>query len=163
ELKVGEALVSVLQADGAPTPVERTLIRPPASRTGPLTPQERGVMIATDAIGDKYDALIDRESAEEIILAKGAQAAAAAEAAEAAEAQVKADAIAAKERAKAEAAAAKEAAREAARQAREDAKPSMTEKMVQSAARSAATSVGRQLAGSLGKSLVRGILGSLFK
>jgi DNA helicase HerA-like ATPase len=163
ELKVGEALVSVLQADGAPTPVERTLIRPPASRTGPLTTQERGVMIATDAIGDKYDTLIDRESAEEIILAKGAQAAAAAEAAEAAEAQVKADAIAAKERAKAEAAAAKEAAREAARQAREDAKPSMTEKMVQSAARSAATSVGRQLAGSLGKSLVRGILGSLFK
>ncbi|MEN9392795.1 MAG: hypothetical protein RLZZ104_1138, partial [Pseudomonadota bacterium] len=163
ELKVGEALVSVLQADGAPTPVERTLIRPPASRTGPLTPQERGVMIATDAIGDKYDVLIDRESAEEIILAKGAQAAAAADAAKAAEAQVKADAIAAKERAKAEAAAAKEAAREAARQAREDAKPSMTEKMVQSAARSAATSVGRQLAGSLGKSLVRGILGSLFK
>ena len=41
--------------------------------------------------------------------------------------------------------------------------PSMAEKMVQSAARSAATSVGRQLAGSFGKSLVRGILGSLFK
>jgi hypothetical protein len=39
----------------------------------------------------------------------------------------------------------------------------MAEKMVQSAARSAATSVGRQLAGNLGKSLVRGILGSLFK
>ena len=163
ELKVGEALVSVLQADGAPTPVERTLIKPPASRTGPLTPQERGVMITTDAIGDKYDDLIDRESAEEILLAKGAQAAAAAEAAEAAEEQAKLDAIAAKEKAKAEATAAKEAAREAARQAREAAKPSMAEKMVQSAARSAATSVGRQLAGSFGKSLVRGILGSLFK
>ncbi|HEX8418869.1 MAG TPA: helicase HerA-like domain-containing protein, partial [Sphingomonas sp.] len=35
ELKVGEALVSLLQADGAPTPVERTLIKPPASRVGP--------------------------------------------------------------------------------------------------------------------------------
>ncbi len=159
ELKVGEALVSVLQADGAPTPVERTLIKPPASRTGPLSPQERGVMITTDAVGDKYDALIDRESAEEILQAKGAQAAAAANAAEAAEAQAKADAIAAKEKAKADAVAAKEAAR----QARENAKPSMTEKMVQSAARSAATSVGRQLAGGLGRSLVRGILGSLFK
>ena len=35
-------------------------------------------MIQTDAIGDKYDMLIDRESAEEILAAKGAQAAAAA-------------------------------------------------------------------------------------
>lgn len=163
ELKVGEALVSVLQADGAPTPVERTLIKPPASRTGPLTPQERGVMITTDAVGDKYDDLADRESAEEILLARSQQAAAAAEVAEAAEEQAKLDAITAREKAKADAAAAKEAAREVARQAREDAKPSMAEKMVQSAARSAATSVGRQLAGSLGKSLVRGILGSLFK
>ena len=64
-----------------------------------------------DVVKKILDALIDRESAEEIILAKGAQAAAAAEAAKAAEAQVKADAIAAKERAKAEAAAAKEAVR----------------------------------------------------
>jgi uncharacterized protein len=39
----------------------------------------------------------------------------------------------------------------------------MTDKMIQSAARSAASSVGRQLTGSLGKSLIRGILGSLFK
>ncbi len=163
ELKVGEALVSVLQADGSPTPVERTLIRPPASRTGPLDAKERGVMIATDAIGDKYDKLVDRESAEEILAIKSAQAAAAAAAAEAAEEQAKADALAARERAKAEAIAAREAAREAARQAREDAKPSMAEKMLQSAARSAATSVGRQLAGSLGKSLFRGILGGLFK
>lgn len=163
ELKVGEALVSVLQADGSPTPVERTLIKPPSSRTGPLTPQERGVMITTDAIGDKYDDLVDRESAEEILLAKAGQATAAAEAAEAAEEQAKLDAIAAKEQAKADAAAAKEAARVAAREAREAAKPSMADKMIQSAARSAASSIGRQLSGSLGKSLVRGILGGLFK
>lgn len=163
ELKVGEALVSVLQADGSPTPVERTLIKPPSSRTGPLSPQERGVMITTDAIGDKYDDLVDRESAEEILLAKAGQAAAAAEEAEAAEEQAKLDAIAAKEQAKADAAAAKEAARVAAREAREAAKPSMADKMIQSAARSAASSIGRQLSGSLGKSLVRGILGGLFK
>jgi uncharacterized protein len=163
ELKVGEALVSLLQADGSPTPVERTLIKPPASRTGPLDAKERGVMIATDAIGDKYDDLVDRESAEEILLAKAGQAAAAAEASEAAEEQAKLDAIAAKEQAKAEAAAAREAARVAAREAREAAKPSMADKMIQSAARSAASSIGRQLSGSLGKSLVRGLLGSLFK
>lgn len=159
ELKIGEALVSLLQDDGSPSMVERTLIKAPASRVGPLTSQERGIMISTDAIGSKYDTLIDRESAEEILGAKSQQAqAAAAEAA----AQKEADKLAAqqaKEQAKAEAAAAKEAAR----QAREDAKPSMAEKMVQSAARSAATSIGRQVAGSFGKSLVRGILGGLFK
>ena len=38
ELKVGEALVSLLQPDGAPSPVQRTLIKPPASRVGPLDP-----------------------------------------------------------------------------------------------------------------------------
>jgi uncharacterized protein len=159
ELKVGEALVSVLQADGSPTVVERTLIKPPASRTGPLTAQERGIMITTDAIGDKYDTLIDRESAEEILAAKAGQASAAAAEAQAADEQAKLDAAAAKQQAKLDIAAAKEAAR----LAREDAKPSMADKMLQSAARSAATSVGRQLTGSLGKSLIRGILGGLFK
>jgi DNA helicase HerA-like ATPase len=163
ELKIGEALVSVLQADGSPTPVERTLIKPPASRTGPLTPEERQIMISTDAVGDKYDALVDRESAEEILKARGEQAHAAAAASEAQEEAAKQQAIADKERAKAEALAAKEAAREAARQAREDAKPSFAEKAVNSAVRSAATSVGRQIAGSLGKSLIRGLLGSLLK
>jgi uncharacterized protein len=159
ELKIGEALVSLLQPDGSPSPVERTLIKPPASRVGPLTPQERGVMITTDAIGDKYDTLIDRESAEEILAAKSQQSAAASEAAETQEAAAKQAAVAAKEQAKADAV----AAREAARQAREDAKPGVAEKMVQSAARSMASSVGRQVANQVGRSLLRGILGGLFK
>ncbi|MFN3591195.1 MAG: helicase HerA-like domain-containing protein, partial [Thermaurantiacus sp.] len=47
ELKVGEALVSLLMADGAPTPVERTLIQPPRSRAGPITETERRVMLAS--------------------------------------------------------------------------------------------------------------------
>lgn len=163
ELKIGEALVSLLQPDGSPSIVQRTLIKAPASRVGPLTPQERGIMIQTDAIGDKYDMLIDRESAEEILAAKGAQAAAAADEAKAQAVADKQAAAGAKEKAKADAIAAKEMARQQAAAARDAAKPSMAEKMVQSAARSAATSVGRQLAGSLGKSLIRGILGSLFK
>jgi uncharacterized protein len=166
ELKVGEALVSLLQADGSPTPVERTLIKPPESRVGPITPQERGIMISTDAIGTKYDTLIDRESAEEILQAKSGEAAAAA-----AEAQAENDtAKAAAQQAKLDAQAAKVAAqqqviadREAARQAREDAKPGMADKMIQSAARSVASSVGRQVANSVGKSLIRGLLGGLFR
>jgi uncharacterized protein len=170
ELKIGEALVSLLQPDGSPSMVERTLIKAPASRVGPATPQERGVMISTDAVGAKYDTVIDRESAEEILVAKRGEAAAAAAEAEAKEAADKAAAIAAKEQAKADAIAAREAARiakeqerEAARQAREAAKPSFAEKAVQSAVRSAATSVGRQVAGTFGKQLLRGILGGLFK
>ncbi len=163
ELKIGEALVSLLQPDGSPSMVQRTLIKAPSSRVGPLTPQERGVMIATDAVGDKYDSMIDRESAEEILAAKGAQAAAAAQEAKAQAVADKEAAAAAKEAARAEAVAAKEAARQHAVAAREAAKPSMADKMLQSAARSAANSIGRQVAGSFGKSLVRGILGGLFK
>src|SRR5262249_49563065 len=41
ELGVGEALVSMLDDKGAPTPVARTMIRPPCSRVGPLKPEER--------------------------------------------------------------------------------------------------------------------------
>jgi uncharacterized protein len=159
ELKVGEALVSVLQADGSPTPVERTLIKPPRSRVGPLSPQERGVMITTDAIGDRYDTLIDRESAEEILQAKAGEASAAAAEADAQEDADKAAAVQAKLQAKSDA----EAAKLAARQAKEDAKPSMADKMMQTAARSVASSVGRQVANSVGKSLLRGLLGGLFR
>ncbi|GAA3253052.1 hypothetical protein GCM10020258_10040 [Sphingomonas yabuuchiae] len=61
ELKVGEALVSLLQPDGSPSPVERTLIAPPRSRVGPATPEERKVLIETDAVGAKYDQAIDRD------------------------------------------------------------------------------------------------------
>jgi uncharacterized protein len=177
ELKIGEALVSVLQADGSPTPVERTLVKPPSSRVGPLTPQERGVMITTDAVGDKYDTLIDRESAEEILAAKSGEAAAAAaatkaegDAAKAAAEQAKLEAQTAKAQAQANAIAAKEAARAQAAEAkaaavaaREAAKPTLADKMMRTAATSVASSVGRQVAGTLGSQLLRGLLGGLFK
>ncbi len=170
ELKVGEALVSLLQADGAPSPVERTLIRPPCSRLGPISTEERGVMIQTDAIGDRYDVMIDRESAEELLHAKSAEAQAAAAESAAQEAAAKIAALEAKEEAKARIVAEREAARQAkeneraeAKAAREAAKPGIVEKMATSAARSAASSLGRQLTGQVGRSLIRGLLGGLFK
>jgi DNA helicase HerA-like ATPase len=79
ELHVGEALVSVLDDKGAPTPVARTLVRPPASRVGPLTPPERQTTIDASPLARKYAKAVDRESAYEI-LAKRAQKAAKAEA-----------------------------------------------------------------------------------
>ena len=180
ELKVGEALVSLLLPDGSPSPVERTLIKPPRSRVGPLSPQERAVIIQTDAIGAKYDVLLDRDSADEILGAKRDEAAAAAAAAKAeteaeksAAATARQDALAAKEAARAKMAEERlanqrlrederrqrEVEREEARRAREAAKPSMADKMVQSAGRSIASSVGRQI----GNSLLRGIFGGLIR
>ena len=70
ELGVGEALVSMLQPDGTPEPVQRTLIAPPSSRLGPLTPAERQSALSADGMVGKYDTAIDRESAFEILNAR---------------------------------------------------------------------------------------------
>ncbi|WP_174298048.1 helicase HerA-like domain-containing protein, partial [Sphingomonas bacterium] len=70
QLAVGEALVSLLQPDGSPAPVERVLVKPPASRVGPVKPDERTVLVGTDAIGTKYDTPVDRESAQEMLAAR---------------------------------------------------------------------------------------------
>ncbi|MDX2275185.1 MAG: helicase HerA-like domain-containing protein [Hyphomonadaceae bacterium] len=77
ELAVGEALVSLLDEKGAPTPVARTKIRPPNSQVGPLLLAARQEMIAQSDLRKAYEKEIDRESAHEI-LSKRAQAAAAA-------------------------------------------------------------------------------------
>ena len=67
ELGIGEALVSVLDEKGSPTPVERTLIRPPQSRIGPLKAAERTEVIENSIIGDSYNESLDRNSAHEIL------------------------------------------------------------------------------------------------
>jgi|TARA_R110000782_G_scaffold1725_23_gene7017 uncharacterized protein len=90
ELKVGEALVSLLDRDGAPAPVERALIRPPCSRLGPLTEQERKVMIASSPFAGRYEETIDRESAFEILKVRAEQALEESEAAAATKAETKA-------------------------------------------------------------------------
>ncbi|MFN3744173.1 MAG: helicase HerA-like domain-containing protein [Hyphomicrobiaceae bacterium] len=85
ELKVGEALVSVLHNKGEPSMVQRTMIRPPAGRIGPITPAERQKLIDTSPIQGKYEDLIDRESAHELLQKKAEAAAAEAEKAQQAE------------------------------------------------------------------------------
>lgn len=70
ELGIGEALVSTLGAKGAPSLVQRTLIRPPASRMGAITPQERRETMAFSAMADKYAETIDRKSAYEVLEAR---------------------------------------------------------------------------------------------
>ncbi|MCR5869810.1 MULTISPECIES: DUF853 domain-containing protein [unclassified Sphingomonas] len=191
ELKVGEALVSVLMADGAPSPVQRTLIKPPRGRVGPVTPEERKILIETDLVGAKYDALVDRESAEELLTAKATEASAAAaeakaqDAAEkAALAQAKEEARAAKEAERQRLAAQREADRQsrleeaAKRKAEREAANNPWNRAVKSATQSASTAAGRAVAGEVSKAIfgkksgvgasvvggiVRGILGGLFK
>jgi uncharacterized protein len=70
ELGVGEALISVLDAKGAPTKVERAWVLPPQSRLTPLTPAERDRVIQTSVLFGHYERSVDRESAYEILRAK---------------------------------------------------------------------------------------------
>lgn len=135
QLGTGEALVSVLDEKGAPTPVERILIRPPGSRMGPLTDAEREEILKRSPLKGRYDQLVDRESAYEM-LKKRAEEEARMEAAERAEAEKK----------KAEKAAARKSGRSSNRQ-------SVWEAMAKSVARSVGSTLGRKI--------VRGVLGSL--
>ncbi len=79
-LGVGEALVSVLDERGAPTVVQKTLIRPPVSRLGPITPAERAAIMAQSPVRGLYDEAKDRESAYEMLQGRAARKAEAAEA-----------------------------------------------------------------------------------
>ena len=67
ELGKGEALVSTLEGNGTPTLVQRTLIRPPSGRVGPLTEAERQAIIAASPFARLYGAAVDRRSAFEML------------------------------------------------------------------------------------------------
>lgn len=77
ELKVGEALVSMLENKGEPSIVQRTLIRPPSGRIGPLTDAERKNLIETSPVYGKYEDALDSESAHEVLAKRAAEKAAA--------------------------------------------------------------------------------------
>ncbi|NYT26174.1 DUF853 domain-containing protein [Alcaligenaceae bacterium] len=73
ELGVGEALVSMLDAGGRPSPTERAWVAAPGSRIGPATGAERQQLVAASLMGGKYQQAVDRESAYEILLARAEQ------------------------------------------------------------------------------------------
>jgi len=137
DLGIGEALVSLLDAKGSPTPVQRTLIRPPESQIGPLEDAERTQRLERSPLRSRYDSMIDRESAFEILKARAEQQAA--------------DEASQKAREEAEATARREerGSRGGGRQ-----RQSVGEAMLKSAARSIGSQLGRQI--------IRGIMGSIF-
>ena len=140
EVAVGEALTSMLGAKGEPGMAERTLIRPPASRLGTITPEERAGIMARAPFGAKYDQPIDRESAHERLARR-------AEAAAGAAGEDPDDGL-------------QSARRYAPRGAEPDRAP---RRRSDSIVETFGKSVARQIGSSAGRAIVRGILGSLFK
>ena len=102
ELGTGEALVSFLDEKGIPTVVEKAKILFPLSQIGAITDAQREQIIKSSRIYGRYDKLVDRESAFEVLLAESEQNAKAAEEEKMAKEQAKANAKAANEQEKAQ-------------------------------------------------------------
>jgi DNA helicase HerA-like ATPase len=141
ELGKGEALVSVLDPKGVPTMVERTLIRPPSSRLGPITSEERGKIVKNSPVYGQYDEAVDRESAYEKLQKKAGE-----------RAEAKEQAAEEKAQARAERQASGGRQRESA-----------TDRFVKNVAGSVGRQLGSSLVRNVGGALVRGILGSLIR
>jgi uncharacterized protein len=73
ELGVGEALVSVLDAKGTPSVVERAFILSPRSRLAPFSPAERAQVVRDSVLHGHYENAVDRESAYEKLKEKASQ------------------------------------------------------------------------------------------
>ena len=138
ELAVGEALVSVLDAKGTPTIVQRAGILPPHSSMNAVEAFVIQNNIDRNPLRSKYLKAVDNESAYELLTAE----------AEEAQREAEEEAQRAKEEKEREK---EEKAREKERAARKKANP------LNKVLSSAASTVGREV----GRQLVRGILGSL--
>lgn len=154
EVGTGEAVTSMLENKGIPGIAQRTLIRPPSSKLGPIEASDRKALMATSPMASKYDTAVDRESAHEILLKRADAAAKEAAAAEAAEAK------------------AEEEEREFRNARRYDGGSSRSTKTRTTRSRSTkdesfgeaiGSAVIKELKGTTGRRIVRGILGTLFK
>ncbi len=175
-LGIGEAIVTVMDPDGAPTPVAWTRMRAPESLMGPTPADVLGPGIQASSMMRKYGQEINRESAQEILADKLEEGARNALEQEQMAAQQKAEAAAAKEAEKqaardqraadAEAARQRRAAeQEAARQQREAEKEEARREREQRNKKSvieevAGSSVFKQFMRSAGREVVRGIFGT---
>ena len=141
ELGIGEALVSILDEKGSPTEVERILIRPPESQIGPMTDSERTEKINKSPYKGKYDTLIDRESAYELLRERAEQEAELEAQEEQKELELK--------RFEKEEKTRTQTKRPSSR------RQSISEALIKSAARSIGTRLGKQI--------IRGVLGSILR
>ena len=135
ELGVGEALVSTLGNKGIPGIVERTLVRPPASRLGPATMAERKAVMEDSMFSGRYAQRLDRRSAYEML----------------------------KERAEKAAAVAATGAEEKRSRKRAEPRPGRRSSSRQGVMEAMLKSVVRSMGSSLGRRIARGMLGSILK
>lgn len=131
-LGIGEALISTLDASGSPTPVQHTLIRPPESRIGPLDQAEHRERVERSPLRGRYDELIDRKSAFEML------------------------------KARTEAQAAEAAAAAQREQDEKQRSPRRSGRTRQSASEAFMKSAARAIGSQLGRQIMRGIMGSIF-
>ncbi|MDF1855792.1 helicase HerA-like domain-containing protein [Pseudooceanicola sp.] len=150
EVGVGEAVTSFLEDKGAPGVVERTLIRPPSSKLGPVDAAVRKAVSLASPVAGKYDTLVDRVSAYETLKARADAAAKAAAAAEAREEEMS---TAEREFQAGRRYSGSRVSRSTSRKTRKD----------DSFGSAISTAVIKELKGTTGRRIVRGILGGLFK
>ena len=150
ELGTGEALVSFLDEKGAPSIVERAKILFPLSQIGAITDDQRRDLIRKSRIYGVYDKSFDRESAYEVLVAQQKQ--------EEKRLQKEAEE---EEKRKAKEAKEKERARSTSSRSSTTTrkKKSVGAKALEKTLNTTATTIGRNL----GNTIVRSILGSIFK
>ena len=73
-LATGEAVVSVLDENGAPSMAQHAYVLPPESRMGPLEDAERAELVQNSILNSKYETMIDSVSAYEVITGRTPQA-----------------------------------------------------------------------------------------
>ncbi|MVA57405.1 helicase HerA-like C-terminal domain-containing protein [Agrobacterium vitis] len=162
-LGTGEALVSTLQGKGVPSMVERTLIRPPSARIGPLTDSERATIIGASPMANLYDRTIDRHSAFEILAERAEKAAGRSGADDRTDDGAEDSSAASRWKLPGFGDEAQEQKTTTTRQAPDRTAPPGRQRqtVIEAAMKSAARSLASQVANQLGRALVRGILGSL--
>jgi DNA helicase HerA-like ATPase len=148
EVGVGEAVTSFLEHKGVPGIAERTLIRPPSSQLGPITPAERRAFVAASPLAGVYDQVLDRDSAFERL---NARAEAAASQAQIAEQQAEASTPEGREY--------NAARRYTGTRISRSTSTRRSDTVAQAFAKSMARSIGTKV----GTAIVRGVLGGLFK
>ena len=159
QLGVGEALVSTLMKKGVPSVVQRTLIRPPSSRLGPITVAERRDVINNSPVGAQYEKTVDRESAFEMLKKRAAAALREEEKKQAQEDREREE----RGRAKQNRTGYQTSERDDRPTKRARTKRRTTRSRRQTVTEAATKTLVRTIANSLGRALVRGILGSLKK
>lgn len=153
ELSIGEALISCLDENGSPSIVERAFVLPPQSHMGTIDEAVRRQIILSSPMGEKYDRAIDSESAYEMLKAK--------------EEEQQANMMQNQQRPQEQYNSARRVNRgsstkrtSSSSSTRKTSSRKRTNKsLIEKAADSAASSIGREI----GRTLIRGILGSLKK